>query len=64
MLRQRSAGVARHSMHTEGKAADIRVPGHDVFSLQRLAATLHEGGVGGYPKSNFVHVAVGRVQYW
>ncbi len=64
MLRQRSTGVARHSMHMEGKAADVRVPGYDLFSLQRLAATLHVGGVGAYPKSNFVHVDVGRTRYW
>jgi uncharacterized protein YcbK (DUF882 family) len=64
MLRERSVGVARHSMHMEGKAVDIRVPGHDVFGLRRLAAALHEGGVGCYPKSDFVHVDVGRVRFW
>jgi uncharacterized protein YcbK (DUF882 family) len=64
MLRQRSTGVARHSLHMEGKAADIRVPGHEVFSLPRLAAGLQGGGVGAYPKPNFVHVDVGRIRRW
>jgi uncharacterized protein YcbK (DUF882 family) len=64
MLREHSTGVARQSMHMEGKAADIRVPGHNVLGIRRLAATLHQGGVGCYPASDFVHVDVGRVRYW
>lgn len=64
MLRQRTSGVAEHSQHMEGKAADIRVPGLDLLALRRLAAALHEGGVGFYPRSGFVHVDVGRVRSW
>jgi uncharacterized protein YcbK (DUF882 family) len=29
-----------------------------------VAMTLKGGGVGYYPKSDFVHVDVGRVRYW
>jgi uncharacterized protein YcbK (DUF882 family) len=63
-LRERSAGVAKHSMHIEAKAADIRIPGCRLIALQRAALALRHGGVGIYPVSDFVHVDVGRVRHW
>jgi len=63
-LRKHTAGVAKHSMHIQGKAVDIRVPGCRLTSLQRAALALHDGGVGIYPVSDFVHVDVGRVRRW
>lgn len=64
MLQARSEGVARHSLHVEGMAADIRVPGRSLAVLRRAATSLQGGGVGYYPRSDFVHVDVGRVRYW
>jgi len=64
MLAAHSEGVARHSLHQFGKAADIRVPGRDLNTLHRVAIALRGGGVGYYPRSDFVHVDVGRVRYW
>lgn len=64
LLQGASEGVARHSLHIEGMAIDIRVPGRDLAVLRRAALALHEGGVGYYPKSDFVHVDVGRVRTW
>lgn len=63
-LRKHSRGVAKHSMHIEGKAVDIRIPGCRLRALQRAALALHDGGVGIYPVSDFVHVDVGRVRHW
>jgi uncharacterized protein YcbK (DUF882 family) len=63
-LRKQSAGVAKHSMHIEAKAADIRIPGCHLVALQRAALALRDGGVGIYPFSDFVHVDVGRVRHW
>lgn len=63
-LRKHTAGVAKHSMHIEAKAADIRIPGCHLPALQRAALTLHRGGVGIYPVSDFIHVDVGRVRHW
>jgi uncharacterized protein YcbK (DUF882 family) len=57
-------GVARHSLHVQGKAADIRIPGIELSLVRDVATSLRRGGVGYYPSSNFVHVDVGRVRYW
>lgn len=64
MLRQRSKGVAKHSLHIQGKAVDIRLPGRSLASLRRAAVTLRCGGVGYYPRSKFVHLDTGKVRYW
>lgn len=64
MLAARSDGVASHSLHMQGLAIDIRVPGRGLAQLRDLAKSLKGGGVGYYPKSDFVHVDVGRVRYW
>jgi uncharacterized protein YcbK (DUF882 family) len=64
MLSKRKNGVARKSFHIKGKAADIRIPGFRLRDLRRAAYEIKLGGVGYYPKSNFVHVDVGWVRYW
>jgi uncharacterized protein YcbK (DUF882 family) len=64
MLAAHSEGVATHSMHIEGKASDIHIPGIELHQLQLAALRLGAGGVGYYPQSNFVHVDTGRVRRW
>ncbi|RMF98589.1 MAG: DUF882 domain-containing protein [Gammaproteobacteria bacterium] len=64
MLRRRGGGVARHSLHLEGRAIDIRLPGTGTARLRDAAASLRRGGVGYYPRSDFIHVDTGRVRYW
>ena len=64
MLCNESSNVARHSLHIQGKAVDIRLPGRSIASLRRAAVALKKGGVGYYPSENFVHVDVGDVRYW
>lgn len=64
MLRGNSSGVAKKSLHMQGKAIDIRLPGHDLGKLRQAALSLRSGGVGYYPKSNFLHVDTGRVRHW
>lgn len=63
-LRAHGTGIAEHSLHLVGKAIDIRTPGRELRLLQKTAVALKGGGVGYYPKSDFVHVDVGRVRYW
>jgi len=63
-LRRTTTGVAQHSLHMEGEAIDIRIPGVPTETLRNAALALHRGGVGYYPRSQFVHVDVGRVRWW
>jgi uncharacterized protein YcbK (DUF882 family) len=65
-LRTRSThtGVARHSLHMQAEAIDIRLPGIPTWQLRDAALRLHRGGVGYYRSSDFVHVDVGRVRQW
>lgn len=63
-LRRTTSGVAQHSLHMEGEAIDIRIPGVPTATLRDAALSLHRGGVGYYPQSKFVHVDVGRVRWW
>ena len=64
MLAARSEGVAHRSLHIEGKAADIRVPGRRLWEVWQTSMEMLAGGVGFYPRSDFVHVDVGRVRFW
>ena len=64
MLNSKSSGVAKHSLHMDGKAMDVRLPGVQLAHLRNAALTLKKGGVGYYPTSNFVHVDTGRVRQW
>jgi len=63
-LRAHSAGVAKYSLHMEGKAIDIRLPGVALTRVRDRALGLARGGVGYYPGSDFVHVDTGRVRVW
>lgn len=63
-LRARTAGVAKNSLHLRAEAIDLRMPGVDTSQLREAALSLHGGGVGYYPHSDFIHVDVGRVRQW
>jgi uncharacterized protein YcbK (DUF882 family) len=64
MLRRITSGVAKNSYHMKGKAIDIRLRGCPTHKLRDICIQTHAGGVGYYPKSNFVHVDVGPVRTW
>lgn len=61
-------GAARNSLHLQARAADITLPGVPARRLADLAFTLSahfgRGGVGYYPKRNFVHVDTGEHRHW
>lgn len=63
-LRKRSSGVAKYSLHMEGRAADLYVPGFKTRQIQQAARGLEAGGVGIYSNSGFVHMDTGKVRYW
>jgi uncharacterized protein YcbK (DUF882 family) len=64
MLHDHSGEVAKASLHMEGMAIDIHQPGVDLIHTYSAARSLGAGGVGYYPRSQFVHVDVGRVRHW
>ena len=64
MLRRRSSGVARNSLHMQGKAADLRLRDRSVSQMARAAIACNAGGVGRYTGSNFVHMDCGPVRTW
>jgi uncharacterized protein YcbK (DUF882 family) len=63
-LRRHETGVAKHSLHMEGRAIDLRLPGVELEHLRQVALAMHAGGVGYYAQSNFVHLDTGRPRFW
>jgi uncharacterized protein YcbK (DUF882 family) len=65
MLREHGGGgVAKGSMHLEGRAIDVRLSDKSSALLRDAAIELQRGGVGYYRISDFVHVDTGRVRRW
>ena len=64
LLRSRSSGVARNSLHMQGQAADLRLGSRSVSQMARAASAFNAGGVGRYSGSNFVHMDCGPVRSW
>jgi uncharacterized protein YcbK (DUF882 family) len=64
MLADTTNGVAKHSMHLEGRAIDVRMPGVALAALRKTALAASGGGVGYYPDSQFVHMDTGKVRRW
>ena len=64
MLRRTTSGVAKNSMHSHGRAIDVRLPDVETRRLREVALGLKQGGVGYYERSNFIHVDTGRVRFW
>ena len=64
ILRSRSRGVAKNSLHMLGQAADLRLGSRSVRQMARAAEACHAGGVGKYSRSNFVHMDCGPVRSW
>ena len=64
MLRSRSRGVAKNSLHMKGQAADLRLASRNVTQMAQAAMACKAGGVGRYYGSNFVHMDFGVVRSW
>ncbi len=64
MLRSRSRGVAKNSLHMRGQAADLRLASRSVNQMAKAAIACRGGGVGRYSGSNFVHMDCGQVRSW
>ena len=64
MLREKGSGVAKHSYHTLGQAMDFHIEGISLSNVRKAALKMRAGGVGYYPRSNFVHIDTGPVRHW
>lgn len=65
MLRRTGGGgVAKKSQHLVGRAIDVRLTDVATADLRKTGLELARGGVGYYPKSDFVHLDTGRVRSW
>ena len=64
MLRATTSGVAKNSHHVKGNAIDVRLRGTRIIKLRDTAIRMQRGGVGFYPKSDFVHLDMGSVRTW
>jgi uncharacterized protein YcbK (DUF882 family) len=63
-LHKMDNGVSKNSLHIYGKAIDFRLPDIRLPLLRRTAIALKAGGVGYYPRSDFIHIDVGRIRCW
>ncbi|HEY8097113.1 MAG TPA: DUF882 domain-containing protein [Methylobacter sp.] len=63
-LRKHSDGVAKNSLHMQGRAIDIRIEGLDTRRIRDAALSMQRGGVGYYDRSDFVHLDTGSVRTW
>lgn len=59
-----SSGVAKQSLHMQGRAIDVRLKGYSTADLRDLALKAQKGGVGYYQRSDFVHLDTGRFRTW
>jgi uncharacterized protein YcbK (DUF882 family) len=64
MAARPGSGVAKHSLHMEGRAIDIRMHSCACSELRDLALNAARGGVGYYRGSDFVHIDTGRFRTW
>lgn len=63
-LRRTNHKVARHSLHMEGRAIDIKIEGVRTKTIRDAALSLRSGGVGYYPYAHFVHLDTGDIRTW
>lgn len=64
MRHRQSRGVASNSFHVKGQAVDFRISGIPLARVRMATENLHNGGVGYYPTSNFIHMDTGPVRTW
>lgn len=64
LQKTRGGGVATRSLHMDGRAIDVRLPGVPLADLRDAALSLQAGGVGYYAREQFVHIDTGRVRRW
>jgi uncharacterized protein YcbK (DUF882 family) len=64
MAAREGSGVAKKSLHMQGRAIDVRLRKCPTTKLRDLALAAKRGGVGYYERSDFVHVDTGSFRSW
>lgn len=64
MLARNNPDVATNSLHMYGQACDIWIPDITTRWIRDAGLVLGMGGVGFYPRSNFVHLDTGVIRRW
>jgi uncharacterized protein YcbK (DUF882 family) len=64
ILVKRSRRAVRHSLHVEGQAVDFFIPGVRPREIRKVALKLQYGGVGYYPRADFIHLDCGPFRSW
>jgi uncharacterized protein YcbK (DUF882 family) len=64
MLVRTGRRAARNSLHMQGQAVDLQMPGVHPKVIRQAALELGFGGVGYYPRSKFVHLDSGPFRSW
>jgi uncharacterized protein YcbK (DUF882 family) len=64
ILVKRSRRAVRHSFHVEGQAVDFFIPGVRPREIRQAALKLQYGGVGYYPRADFIHLDCGPFRSW
>ena len=59
-----TGGVPGRSLHLQGMAVDIMLPGCAPAGLYRAARSLQSGGVGYHADKGLVHIDTGPVRHW
>ena len=63
MLRATMFGVAEKSQHLQGRAVDVAFD-RRLADAEKAALRMRRGGVGWYPRSQFIHLDTGPVRHW
>jgi uncharacterized protein YcbK (DUF882 family) len=63
MLARTLFGVAENSQHIYARALDVTLDSRLAEAMQ-AARAMRRGGVGWYPRSNFIHIDSGPVRNW
>lgn len=63
-MRRKHHGVAKDSLHMQGRAIDIQIDGVDTRMIRNAALAMRRGGVGYYQRSDFVHLDTGSFRTW
>jgi uncharacterized protein YcbK (DUF882 family) len=64
MLVRTDRHVAKNSLHMQGQAIDLLIPGVPTTKLRQAALELQYGGVGSYKRSSYVHLDSGPFRHW